>query len=127
MGLDMFARRTKREIPDVDFNSDDEAGDASNDVEIAYWRKHPNLHGWMGKLYRAKGGKDEDFNVVPVKLTAEDLDALEKAVNADELPHTTGFFFGASQPEDKANDLAFIQAARQALEEGDSVYYTSWW
>ena len=32
------------------------------DVEqIHYWRKHPNLHGWMEDLYRAKGGAAE-FN-----------------------------------------------------------------
>ena len=23
--------------------------------ELAYWRKHPNLHGWMEKLWESKG------------------------------------------------------------------------
>jgi hypothetical protein len=28
--------------------------------ELAYWRKHPSLHGWMEHLFRAKGGTAED-------------------------------------------------------------------
>lgn len=125
MGLDMYAYRTSREIGDVDFFT--ETRTSEGDEEIAYWRKHPNTHGWMEKLYRSKGGTSEDFNIDPVKLTAEDLDAFEKAVNAGELPETSGFFFGQSHPDDKANDLEFVRVARQALEEGDSVYYYAWW
>ena len=29
--------------------------------EIAYWRKHPNLQGWMRDLYHSSGGS-EIFN-----------------------------------------------------------------
>ena len=67
MGLDMFAFTTEEEIPAVDF-SEDIASD-----EIFRWRKHPNLHGWMERLYEAKGGTADSFNCVPVRLDAADI------------------------------------------------------
>ena len=74
--------------------------------EIAYWRKHPNLHGWMEQLWREKKYTvqttdasepvDEDsdmFNGVELELTWEDLEILELDVIAGTLPGTSGFFF----------------------------------
>jgi hypothetical protein len=75
MGLDMFAYTIKTPIPAVDFEH------APGSVEIAYWRKHPNLHGWMEQLYRSKGGTAQSFNCVPVRIDADDLDALERALD----------------------------------------------
>lgn len=121
MGLDMFAFRTSAWIPATDFKGPDDSR------ELACWRKHPDLHGWMEALYRRKGGNSEAFNCDTLRLDLDDLDALEQAVLADALPHTEGFFFGESRPEEKALDLAFIARARQAIEEGDSVFYDSWW
>lgn len=120
MGLDMYAYKTSAQIADTDFDAPDHC------EEIAYWRKHPKLHGWMEALYRRKGGAAE-FNCVPVKLDEADLDALEHAVNADELPFTCGFFFGESRPEEKGDDLAFIRNARAAIAAGMNVFYSSWW
>lgn len=122
MGLDMaaYTRETEPSSP-VDFKAE------ATDVCIMTWRKHPNLHGWMEQLYRKKGGTAEDFNVTPVLLTAEDIDELEKVVKADALPHTEGFFFGRSRPEDKEDDLVFIARARDAMLNGKFVYYDSWW
>jgi hypothetical protein len=122
MGLDMYAYSRAGSVPaPVDFDKVDD------DTEIFYWRKHPNLHGWMQQLYKSKGGTDEAFDLSPVQLTGEDLDALEAAINQTALPETKGFFFGRSFPEDKVNDLAFIAKARQELKDGKSVFYTSWW
>lgn len=120
MGLDMYAFITKTAIAEVDFKSPEDA------VEIAYWRKHPNLHGWMEDLYRAKSGARE-FNCAPVQLDADDLDALEHALNKNALPETAGFFFGETHPDDIALDRDFIAAARAALAAGHAVFYTSWW
>ena len=36
---------------------------------VHYWRKHPDLHGWMRALYYAKGGTDQQFNCVNVMLS----------------------------------------------------------
>lgn len=121
MGLDMYACKTREPLTAaVDF-------DVENAEQIHYWRKHPNLHGWMEQLYRRKGGQDADFNVVNLQLTAEDLDELAATIAEKALPATTGFFFGQSDGSEDADDLAFIAKARVALEEGYSVFYTSWW
>jgi hypothetical protein len=98
-----------------------------NSVEIHYWRKHPDLHGWMEELYRAKGGTAKMFNCVNVVLTAEDLDRLEQVVAGFEPPATSGFFFGDSDGSEVDDDLASIKMARQAIATGCTVYYTSWW
>jgi hypothetical protein len=121
MGLDMYAFTTTADIPAVDFDHPEDA------AELFYWRKHPDLHGSMEAFYRSKGGTGEDFNLSPVRLEPADIDALEAAIRAEELPATTGFFFGESQPEYKQRDLDFIEKARAALTTGLKVYYTSWW
>jgi hypothetical protein len=120
MGLDMYAYKTRAPISDYGF---EEPADA---VEIQYWRKHPDLHGWMERLYWRKGGT-EQFNLETVRLDPADIDALEAAILNNRLPHTEGFFFGASRPEEKDLDLRFIRAAREAIQEGYAVFYTSWW
>ena len=81
MGLDQYAST-------VDANN--------NTTELATWRKHPNLQGWMEGLYRARGGEDE-FNCVDLELTLADLDMLEGAVKSSDLPSTAGFFFGGDK------------------------------
>lgn len=120
MGLDMYAMVTlmQPENP-VDFKTDDAS-------ELHYWRKHPDLHGWMQALYSEKGGVEE-FNCVPVVLTLDDLDQLEADIKARRLPATSGFFFGESDGTEFSDDLLFIAKARQAIAEGKTVYYTSWW
>jgi hypothetical protein len=120
MGLDMYAYRTAKPLlAELDFDPPEDAR------EIAYWRKHPNLHGWMQELYQARGGENPDFNCDTLQLKAEDLDALEKSLGV--LPHTEGFFFGESRPEEKAFDVAFIAAARAVIAAGDRVYHIAWW
>jgi hypothetical protein len=124
MGLDQFARTVDNE---------------GNKVEIAYWRKHPNLQGWMENLWEAKGkpGLDEanmggmglsDFNCVPLELNKDDLNDLEDAVCGNGLPNTVGFFFGNNSDDHyKQQDLEFIRKARETLDSGLTVVYDSWW
>jgi hypothetical protein len=100
--------------------------------EIAYWRKHPNLHGWMAELWmvRETGGEgDTDkFNSVELELTADDLDDLEAVIKARELPSTSGFFFGNDADDYYYDsDLKFIQEARAELFFGLKVFYNSSW
>tara|TARA_Y100000593_G_scaffold61787_1_gene114437 strand:+ start:2661 stop:2999 length:339 start_codon:yes stop_codon:yes gene_type:complete len=95
--------------------------------DIAYWRKHPNLQGWMEELYRQKGGKDE-FNCVEVELALEDLERLESDILSSALPNTTGFFFGSDSDDYyKEKDLEFINKSRDLINNGEPVYYSSWW
>ena len=103
------------------------ADDGNGTEELAYWRKHPSLQGFMEALYFAKGGEGE-FNCVDVELTLEDIDALEIAVNGSTLPETQGFFFGDDSSEHyKEDDLEFCANARKALADGETVVYSSWW
>ncbi len=132
MGLDMFAYRTSVQLSkSVDFNEElnrhsEETGERPVQ-DLHYWRKHPNLHGWMENLYYQKGGEAETFNCAPVELTLDDLFILEADIKYGKLPDTDGFFFGESDGSEVNEDLEFVQAARQAIEEGDRVFYDSWW
>jgi hypothetical protein len=127
MGLDQYAYA--REI----VKSDDE--EEPVDIDIAYWRKHNRLQGWMENLYRDKHpDSDRDFNCVDLELTAEDLDRLEQDVIDKALPRTEGFFFGDDSynneewaKEDMKTDLKFIHDARQYLRDGYKIIYSSWW
>jgi hypothetical protein len=132
LGLDMSvyavsANQVREEDKDkeVDFSPYYEEGH----TEIWYWRKHPNLHGWMENMYQRKGGTIEEFNGVPVKLTERDLMRLEKEIKERTLPNTSGFFFGESSDDDDAveQDLRFVAEARMQLSLGNMVYYNSSW
>ena len=112
MGLDMSAYKRFPGAPE------DETG------ELQCWRKHPDLHGWMNAIYTDRGGKEE-FNIIELQLFPADIDQLEQ--DLVELPHTEGFFFGASQPSDRELDIEFIAASRKAFAEGFHVFYNSWW
>ena len=123
MGLDQYGLARKGEP------KTDEEGFTfyEDEMELAYWRKHPNLQGWMQDLYHEKGG-EEEFNCVDLELTLEDLDALEESLDHEELPETVGFFFGTDSSDHYAEtDREFIREARAAIKQGYTVVYSSWW
>lgn len=121
MGLDMYANTTKRRPKSpIDFATKD------SDQQLHYWRKHPNLHGWMERVYRIKGGIEE-FNCATVQLTRFDIDMLEAAIREGQLPETDGFFNGGSDGSERDDDLEFVAKARSAIAHGLTVYYRAWW
>jgi len=121
MGLDMFAYTASKSQADPD-------SEQRGQREIAYWRKHPNLHGWMERLAQEKNVDYDSFNGVELELTWEDLEALEQAVQDNALPATTGFFFGSSSDDEyRETDLAFIRKAKAELFIGLRVFYDSSW
>jgi hypothetical protein len=136
MGLDMYAYVAARAGQQDEFYEgselDKESGEYVNPkvtkpIEIAYWRKHPNLHGWMEQLYRERGGEG-DFNGDELELFREDIDSLEQAVLDGDLPATSGFFFGdAADDYYREQDLAFVKEARAQLFLGLKVFYNSSW
>jgi hypothetical protein len=99
------------------------------ELDVAYWRKHPNLHGYIVREFA--GGVDE---CQEIELNAGDLKKILAASEADELPHTSGFFFGESGPEDKEPTRKKLEAAIKWLETKDPderttrevVYRASW-
>jgi len=141
MGLDMYAYVAAKAGQQAEFYEGSEWDpdhkeyrnpNVNKPRDIAYWRKHPNLHGWMAELWmvRETGGEGDvnNFNGVELELTAEDLDDLEAAVKARELPPTSGFFFGSDADKHYySEDLKFIQAARAEMFLGLKVFYNSSW
>ena len=107
MGLDQYAY------------SEDSNGERT---EIAYWRKHNRLQGWMEQRY------------VDLELTLEDLESLESTMMNKLLPETGGFFYGPDSYKDyedqegyKSDDEMFINKAREELNNGNKVMYYCWW
>ena len=142
MGLDMYAYVAARAGQQDEFYEGAEMDpDTKNYVnpnvnkprEIAYWRKHPNLHGWMERLWRSKGmpgtgNTDATFNGIELELTWDDLDELERAIRHNQLPDTEGFFFG--NPADShyyEQDLEFVNNAKAEVFLGLKVFYNSSW
>lgn len=125
MGLDMYAYSVAKNKGNEEFV----IAEGNGTAEVAYWRKHYDLHGWMERLYRSKGGTKESFNCVAVRLTLEDLDALQADLMESALPETTGFFFGTNPPDEDSlrEDLVFVAKARTEIAMGREVYYDSWW
>jgi hypothetical protein len=119
MGLDQYAYTKK----------------GKKQIDLQYWRKHNALQGWMQKLWEDKGfphrnENDPTFNCVELNLTSEDIDKLEGETLASNLPQTSGFFFGDDSSKNeykKEQTILFISAARQAIKDGEKVFYNSSW
>ncbi len=142
MGLDMYAYVASRKGQQDEFNQTAELDATTNEfvsetvtkpVELAYWRKHPNLHGWMEQLWESKGRPRQSvgwpiFNGIELELTWDDLDNLEHAIRHGKLPDTEGFFFG--KPSDNhyyEQDLEFVNNAKAEVFLGFKVFYNSSW
>jgi len=136
MGLDMYAYVAAKAGAQADYDKgkawDKEKGGMVNPSvteprEIAYWRKHPNLHGWMQRLWESKGNSGE-FNGDELELTWEDLDQLEQAIRNKNLPDTSGFFFGRNADDEyREDDLKFVREAKAEAFLGLKVFYNSSW
>ena len=125
MGLDMYAYAATQA-------NDSATQGKLVQREIAYWRKHPNLHGWMEQLWESKGypcgNKADNFNGIELELTWEDLEDLERAVTHKQLPATDGFFFGNDSDDHyRKQDLAFVRNAKAEIFTGLKVFYNSSW
>ena len=142
MGLDQYAYVAAKEGEYdqyyEEYDADDDAKTVTKPREIAYWRKHPNLQGWMENLWKfrllAKGKEPKEstwgssFNGIELELTWEDLEQLEADINEGLLPRTSGFFFGDDSSDYyKEQDLEFIKQARSEIFCGLRVFYNSSW
>lgn len=102
------------------------------ETEAAYWRKHPDLHGYIVQTFA--GGVDE---CQPIQLDAIQLRDIAKAIRANKLPHTDGFFFGSSDwhRDDVEKNAAVFERTADWLDvrpeggsfETRSVYYQASW
>lgn len=119
MGLDAWLYTFNPKSLSEDKGQVTDSGD-----EIVYWRKHHSLHRWMENLYIKRGGTAE-FNLIPLFLSKDDLDRLERDIINNRLQYTEGFF--SSIEEAKNYDLKAVKSAKVCLALGYLVYYNSWW
>ena len=137
MGLDMYAYAAERAGQYQEFwETAEMAEGAGNEYqsktvarprEIAYWRKHPGLHGWFKAEWESEGNEGS-FNGDELEITWDMLERLEYDVRNGELPQTKGFFFGNQADEEYlTDDLEFIKNARTELFMGLKVFYNSSW
>lgn len=120
MGLDMYLTGRKYFWQNYERREDERREDGhrveSLDIRLGYWRKHPNLHGYIVKTFAS--GKDD---CKEIELQAEDLRQIIGAVKAKGLPHTEGFFFGNSDgsDEERNEDVKTLESALTWLEATD--------
>ena len=113
------------------------------------WRKHARLQEFMNKLYMEKNKVDNKWEedrdadgqvwINPIswnsiELTEEDIDRLEKAIKNHYSGYFCdgGFFWGHEIQESQAEyykekDLEFIEFAKEALADGETVVYECSW
>ena len=131
MGLDMYLTGEKYFFTDPSDQARIQREDGfevrSHVLRLGYWRKHPNLHGYIVINYA--GGDD---NCKSIFLDEHQIEEIIAAITAETLPHTEGFFFGASDGTEKDADLKIFAAALawlRAREKGvfKSVHYQASW
>jgi hypothetical protein len=84
----------------------------SEQYDLGYWRKHPNLHGYIVQAF-ANG--DDDCQ--EIQLSAACIRKIIEAIRNRNLPETTGFFFGTSDDTDEqvAHDIQVFEDALRWL------------
>lgn len=129
MGLDMYltGRKYLHNVNNGEPLLEDGFELQQKHLRLGYWRKHPDLHGFIVREFNA--GVDDCSEIF---LDADALRTIIKAVEDDELPETEGFFFGSSDGSEKEEDLSILNAALAWLETKETnvwrdVYYQASW
>lgn len=134
MGLDMYLQGEKFLWGDWETPTNDRVEDGKRisaiHVDLGYWRKHPNLHGFIVATFA--NGVDECQRI---NLSVDHLKTILAAVkDPKSLPQTEGFFFGESDgsQEEIEKDVKIIEEAiawAETKEERVSrqVYYRASW
>ncbi len=122
MGLDQSLLAVRGNPDKVDFN----------EVEkIWTWRKHSDLQGYMEKLAIKKGivKTASEFNCIDLELTKEDIEDIKNAITEEDLPRTSGFFFGQSYRDSSEleEDLIAFDGALSLQQIGFKIFYNCWW
>lgn len=93
MGLDMYLEGRKYLLSGRNDEVPTEDGFRLKEkiLELGYWRKEPNLHGYIVKTFA--DGKDDCQDI---ELSVEDAQKIREAVRNRQLVETSGFFFGQS-------------------------------
>jgi hypothetical protein len=95
--------------------------------QIGYWRKHPDLHGFIIENFAE--GVDE---CQEIELWDDAVKEIITAVKENKLPKTKGFFFGESDGSEAEETIKIFEKAldwKSKAEKGVSrsiVYRGSW-
>ena len=120
MGLDMnlYGEKSVSSRWDNDPVMEDGFVVGNKTLDIAYWRKHANLHGFIVQTFA--DGKDECQRI---NLDQDDIEKIIEALENDALyedGEVTGFFFGRSEfpgdPHYNDQKMADLAIFRSALE-----------
>jgi hypothetical protein len=110
MGLDMYLDGEKYFLTDWQNPQNNAREDGyeikTKTLRLGYWRKHPDLHGYIVNTFA--GGVD---NCQQIDLDEVAIVKIIDAVARDNLPHTVGFFFGATDGTEKDETLRILDAA----------------
>ena len=113
------------------YETDDHKNQYSEE-EVAYWRKHPDLHRFFEDEWRKLPGNenksDMDFNCQFLEMNEEIIEKALFRVTMRALPNNDGgFFFGESTytKEDIRMDLQQLSRVKELLKNNVKVYYYS--
>lgn len=131
MGLDMYLDGDKFFALDFEnpenIPTEDGYRLTNRTLRLGYWRKHPNLHGYIVNNFA--DGIDECKQIC---LSEDDIEKIIDAVARNALPHTEGFFFGVSDGSEREETLRIFRDALQWLRTTEpnvfrSVHYQASW
>lgn len=131
MGLDMHLTGEKYIFTDWENPENNHYEDGyrlkSRRFDLGYWRKHPDLHGFLVETF-----SDGIDDCKPIYLSTTEIELIIEAIKEDKLPHTGGFFFGESSndEEQKTEAIEILTKALQWLRADithRSIYYRASW
>ena len=130
MGLDMYLRgehynSDRNRHGEISRSKLDNEFEISNyEVDLGYWRKHADLHGYIVNTFA--DGKD---NCQKIELDENDLDKIIMAIRHDKLVKDhCGFFFGNSTEfgyyEEKEKEYAIncFEKAKKFIRRGKELF-----
>ena len=119
MGLDMFLTGTTTPVRNPKNKKMQGFEVGAYILNMGYWRKLPNLHGYIVKHFAEGEDKGQE-----IYLDKAALEQILKAVKTEDLPHPEGFVFGSSNPEYKPYTIETLEKAITWL---DTVHYGYEW
>lgn len=134
MGLDMWIESFPKKFETEEDFQEYYSKNFNKSIEIAYFRKHSDLHGYFRDIFheRNKDFKD-DFNCIPFILTKEDvktvLELTKKQLKGEEVfKKARGFFWGESCREDWEYTKEVFSKILDTFDfDNNTLFYYSWW
>lgn len=98
--------------------------DGKNEQELGYWRKHPNLHGFIVNTFA--NGVDDCRKIY---LDKKQVTVIMESVKNSGIARNSGFLFGRSFGDETDDDLIKLKEAILWLDSNPDrkVYYQASW